>query len=74
MWPGVARERVDALAARMAQRGGGPRLALGALGRLALAGDHLERDVEAALLVPGKPDLAHPARAERAQQAGNVRG
>ena len=65
--PAVARERVDALAARMAQRGGGLRLALGAHGRLALARDHLQRDVEAALFVAREPDVTHPSGAKRPQ-------
>ena len=64
----IARERVDPLAARMAERRRGLRLALGARGGLALARDHLQRDVEAALLVARKPDMAHPARAERPQR------
>ena len=53
----------------MAQRGRGLRLALGAHGRLALARDHLQRDVEAALLVAREPDVAHPSRAERPQRS-----
>ncbi len=64
----VARERVDPLAARMAQRGRGPRLALGARGGLSLARDDLQRDVEAGLLVARKPDVAHSARSERPQR------
>src|SRR5207302_3437652 len=50
--PRVARERVRAQAARMAQLGGGLRLTLRARGGLALAGHDLERDVESRLLVP----------------------
>ena len=65
----VARERVDPLAARVAQRGGGLRLALGAHGRLALARDHLQRDVEAALFVAREPDVTHPARAQRPERS-----
>ena len=65
----VAGERVDPLAARMPQRGGGRRLALGARGRLALARDDLQRDVEAALLVAREPDVTHPARAQRPERS-----
>ena len=64
----VTREREDALAARMAERGGGAGLALGAVAALALAGDDLQGDVEAALLVAGEPDMAHSARAEGADR------
>ncbi len=63
---GVARKRIDALAAGVAQRGGGARLALGPLGDPALPDHHLERDVEAVALVPGEPDMTHPTRAQRA--------
>jgi len=74
---GVPRERVCAQAARMAQpcRGGG--LALGAGGGLALAGDDLQRDVEARLLVarePDRPVAAAPERAERAVAPEDERG
>ena len=64
----VAREREDALAARVAERGGGAGLALGPVAALALAGDDLQGDVEAALLVAGEPDMAHSARAEGADR------
>ncbi len=62
---GVARERVDPLAARMAERRRGASLALGALGDPALARDHLQRDVQAVALVAREPDVAHPTRTER---------
>src|SRR5581483_8394864 len=65
----VASERVDALAARMPERRGGPRLALGAGGRLPLPSHHLQRDVEPGALVPREPDVPHPARPERPQRA-----
>ncbi len=63
---GVARKRIDALAAGMAQGGGGARLALGPLGDSAFPDHHLERDVEAVALVPGEPDVSHPTGAQRA--------
>ncbi len=62
----VASEGVDALAARVAKRGGGTRLAFGALGDPALPPHHLERDVEPRPLVARQPDVTHPTRAERA--------
>ena len=64
----VARERVDPLAARMAQRGCGARLALGPLGDAALADDHLQRDVETVALVAREPDMTHPTGAQRPQR------
>ena len=64
----VARERVDPLAAWVPERGGGARLAVGALGDPALAGDHLQGDVEAVLLVAREPDVPHSAGAERPQR------
>ena len=64
----VTREREDALAARVAERGGCAGLTLGPVAALALAGDDLQGDVEAALLVAGEPDMAHPARAEGANR------
>ena len=69
MWLGVAGERVDPLAARVAERGRGAGLALGALGHPAFADDHLQRDVEAVSLVAGEPDVPHPSRAERPERA-----
>ena len=65
---GIARERVDPLAAWVAERRRRLRLAFGARGGLSLTGDHLQRDVETGLLVPRQPDVAHPTRAERAQR------
>ena len=62
---GVPCECVRAQTARMAQPCGGGRLALGSRRRLALAGDDLQRDVEAGLLVAGEPDGARPAAPER---------
>ena len=62
---GVARERVDPLAVGMTKCRGSLGLALGTCGRLSLAPDHLQRDIEAGLLVTRQPDVAHPARAER---------
>src|SRR5262245_5629679 len=52
----------------MPKRGCGLALALGANGRLALARDDLQRDVETALLVPCEPHVAHPSRPERPQR------
>jgi hypothetical protein len=52
----------------MPQRRCGARLALGSVAGLALAGDDLQRDVEAALLVAREPHMAHPAGAEGAQR------
>ena len=66
--PRVARERVRAQAARVAQLRGGLRLALGARGGLPLTGDDLERDVEPRLLVACEPDRSRAAAAERAQR------
>jgi hypothetical protein len=57
--PRVARERVDALAARMAERGGGAGLTLGALGDPAFPDHHLQRDVQAVALVAREPHVAH---------------
>ena len=51
--PRVAAEPVRAQAGGMPQLRGGLRLALGARGRLALARDDLQRDVEACPLVAG---------------------
>ncbi len=65
---GIAGERVDPLAARMPERRCRLRLTLGARGRLSLTGDHLQRDVEARLLVAREPDVAHPTRPKRAQR------
>ena len=68
------RGRCRARARRSAGSAGGAarrprlRLALGARGRLALARDHLQRDVEAAPLVAREPDVAHPSRAQRPQR------
>jgi hypothetical protein len=53
----------------MPQRGRGLGLALGAHRRLALARDHLQRDVEAALLVARKPDVTHASGAKRPQRS-----
>ena len=64
----VARERQDPLAPRVAEGGGGARLALGPVARLALPRDDLQRDVEAAALVARQPDVAHPAGAERPER------
>ena len=61
----IARQREDPLAARVAERGGGARLALGPMTALSLAGDDLQGDVEAAPLVAREPDMAHSAGAER---------
>ena len=61
----IAGERVDPLAARMAQRGRGARLPLGPFGDATLAHDHLQRDVEAVALVAREPDVAHATGAER---------
>ena len=66
---GVASEPVRALAGGVAQAGGGLRLPLGPGRRLALPRDDLESDVEAVLLVPGKPDRAGPSTPERPQRA-----
>ena len=65
--PAVARECIRAQAARVTQPGGGRRLALCARGRLALARDDLEGDVETRLLVSCQPDRSRPAAAERTQ-------
>ena len=46
-------------------RNSSPVLFLFAYGRLAFARDHLERDVEARLLVAREPDVSHSPRAQR---------
>ena len=61
----VVADVVGAHAAVVAQAAGGERLALRACGRLAFAGDDLERDVEAVLLVEREPDRARAAGSER---------
>ena len=66
--PRVAAESVRAQASRMAQLRRGLGLALGPHGRLALARDDLQRDVEAGPLVTGEPDRARAAAAERPQR------
>ena len=65
--PRVAAEPVRAQAGGMAQLRGRLRLALGPHGRLALARDDLQRDVEARPLVAGEPHRARAAAAERPQ-------
>jgi hypothetical protein len=52
---------------RVPESGRGRCLTLCARGRLALAGDDLERDVEAAALVPREPDVTHSARTQGPQ-------
>ena len=63
----VASEAVCAQAGGMPEVRRSRRLALGARGRLPLAGDDLERDVETRPLVAGEPDRAGAAAAEWAQ-------
>jgi hypothetical protein len=65
----ITAEAVGALAGGMAQTGRGLGLALRSGCRLPLAGHDLECDVEAVLLVPGKPDGAGTAAPERPQRA-----
>ena len=65
----VAAEVVGAHAALVAQARGRLRLAGGARRTLSLAGDDLERDVEAGLLVPGEPHRAGAAATERPERA-----
>jgi hypothetical protein len=65
---GVPRQRDDPLAARVAQGGGSASLTLRAVPRLALSGDDLQRDVEAAPFVAGEPYVAHPSCAERPER------
>src|SRR6266550_9288797 len=65
--PRVAAEPVRAQAGGMAQLRGRLGLALGPHGRLALARDDLQRDVEARPLVAGEPHRARAAAAERPQ-------
>jgi hypothetical protein len=55
---------VCAHAAVMAKAAGGERLALCARGRLPFAGDDLQGDVEAVLLVERKPDRSRSAASE----------
>ena len=62
----VVTDVVRANAAVVAQAACGERLALGARGRLALARDDLQRDVEAVPLVECEPDRAGAAAPERA--------
>src|SRR5262249_18196864 len=62
-------ERVDALAAGVAQRGGGARLALRPLGDTALSNHHLERDVQTIALVPREPYVSHASGAQRPQRS-----
>ena len=51
----------------MAKSGGGLGPSLGAGAGLALAGDDLQRDVEAVRLVAGKPDRTGATAAQRLQ-------
>src|SRR5438105_1960330 len=64
----VPAEPIGALAGRMAQPGRRLRLPLGAGGRLALARDDLQSDVEPVALVTSKPDGAGTAASERPQR------
>ena len=66
---GVAAEPIRALAGGVAQAGGRLGLALGTGGRLPLPGHDLEGDVEAVLLVPGKPDGPRTSAPQRPQRA-----
>src|SRR5436190_19772495 len=66
---GVARERIGALAPRVTKTGCCGGLALGPRSCLALARDDLERDLGSGRLVPGEPDRARAAAAERLQRA-----
>src|SRR5207244_9989624 len=61
----ITRQSDDSLAASVAERSGGSGLPLGAVARLALAGNDLQRDVQPAPLVTGEPDVAHASGAER---------
>ena len=61
----VAGKRIDPLAARVAQGGGGARLALGPFGDPTLSDHHLERDVQAVALVPSEPHMPHATGAQR---------
>ena len=70
--PRVACKFVGAQATRVSEAGGGSGLAFGAHGRLPLAGDDLERDVESRLLVACEPDRPRTAATERAQRAVSV--
>ena len=66
--PRVGAETVGAQAALVPQAGRRLGLALRAMGRLALAGDDLERDVEPVVLVAREPHGARAAAAQRAQR------
>src|SRR5205807_2673742 len=63
----VTGEGVRAEAARVPELRGGGGLPLGARRGLALAGDDLQRDVQARLLVAGEPDRPRTAAPERAK-------
>src|SRR6185437_14259396 len=65
--PRIPREGIGPEAARMPELGRGGSLALGARGGLPFAGDDLQRDVEARLLVAGEPHRARAAAPERAE-------
>ena len=65
--PGIPAEAVRALAGGVTEPRRGLRLSFGAGGRLALARDDLERDVEAVLLVFRQPDRARAAAPEGPQ-------
>ena len=65
----IARQRIDPLAAGMAERGSSTRLPFGPFGDPALPHDHLQRDVEPCPFVPREPHMAHPTRAERPERA-----
>ncbi len=61
----IASERDDPLTAWVAQRRSCARLSFCPVTRLAFTRHDLQRDVEPAPLVPGQPDVAHPAGAKR---------
>ena len=67
--PGVARERVGALAARMTEPRGRRSLSLRPRSRLSLSRDDLERDLGSGRLVAGEPNRAGAAATERLQGA-----
>ena len=63
--PRVVADVVRAHAAVVTQSAGGKGLTLGSRGRLSLARDDLQRDVEAVLLVEGEPDRTGASGSER---------
>src|SRR5262245_7678099 len=65
----VTRERIGALAARVAKAGGRGGLPFGPRGGLPLAGDDLERNLDAGGLVTGEPNRAVASASERLQRA-----